>query len=232
MLRRRRGRSLAGIVGRCVFFGAIAILLVAGAALAVDSLGRPVSTLMVGRLLAGKGYARDYVRLEAIAPVAVASVIASEDAQFCRNQGVDWAALRQVLDEADEEGPARGASTITMQTAKNLFLWPGRSKIRKALEIVVALGLGRLWSKPHTMEVYLNVAEWGDGVFGIQAAARRILHKDAADLDAREAALLATSLPNPIQRDAAHPQPFQRRLAATLAARARGSEEWLDCLRR
>lgn len=198
----------------------------------MDSFGQPISTLMVGRLLAGKGYKRDYVRLDAIAPVAVASVIASEDAKFCRNQGVDWAALRQVLEEADEDGPSRGASTITMQTAKNLFLWPGRSKVRKALEIFVALGLGRLWSKPYTIEVYLNVAEWGDGVFGIEAAARRAFGKDAADLDAREAALLATALPNPIKRDAAHPQAFQRRLAATIAARARGSREWLDCLPR
>ena len=232
MHRRRRGRSLAGILGRCVFFGAIAIPLVAGAALALDSFGHPISTLMIGRLLAGKGYTRDYVRLDAIAPVAVASVIASEDAQFCRNQGVDWAALRQVLDEADADGPARGASTITMQTAKNLFLWPGRSKVRKALEIIVALGLGRLWTKPHTMEIYLNVAEWGDGVFGIEAAARRTFHKGAADLDPRESALLATSLPNPVQRDAAHPQFFQRRLAAIIALRARGSEAWLDCLPR
>ncbi len=230
MVRRHRGRGLAGIVGRCVFFGAIAVVLLGGGALAWDSVLPPTSTLMLARLATGRGYARDYVRLDAIAPVAVAAVITSEDAQFCRNDGVDWDALHQVIAASDEDGPARGASTITMQTAKNLFLWPGRSKLRKGIEIAVALGLGKLWSKPHTVEVYLNVAEWGDGIFGIEAAARHYFHRSAADLDAREAALLATALPNPILRDAAHPRPFQRRLAALLAARARGSAEWLDCL--
>ncbi len=232
MVRRHQGRGLAGIVLRCVFFGAIAVAVLLGGALAWDSLLPPTSTLMLGRLVTAKGYTRDYVRLEAIAPVAVAAVITSEDAQFCRNKGVDWDALHQVMAEADEDGPSRGASTITMQTAKNLFLWPGRSKIRKGIEIALALGLGKLWSKPHTIEVYLNVAEWGDGIFGIEAAARHYFHRHAADLDAREAALLATSLPNPILRDAAHPRPFQRQLAAILAARARNSAEWLDCLPR
>ncbi len=232
MVRRHRRQGLAGIVLRCVFFGAIAVVLLFGGALAWDSVAPPTSTLMLGRLATGRGYTRDYVRLEAIAPVAVAAVITSEDAQFCRNGGVDWDALHQVMADADEDGPSRGASTITMQTAKNLFLWPGRSKVRKGMEIALALGLGKLWSKPHTVEVYLNVAEWGDGIFGIEAAARHYFHRRAADLDAREASLLATSLPNPILRDAAHPQPFQRRLAALLAARARGSAEWLDCLPR
>ena len=232
MVRRHRGRGLTGIVGRCVFFGAIVVVALFGGALAWDSLLPPTSTLMLGRLATAKGYTRDYVRLEAIAPVAVASVIASEDAQFCRNDGVDWDALHQVMTEADEDGPSRGASTITMQVAKNLFLWPGRSKVRKGIEIALALGLDKVWSKPHTVEVYLNVAEWGDGIFGIEAAARHYFGRHAADLDAREAALLATALPNPILRDAARPRPFQRRLAALLAARARGSTEWLDCLPR
>jgi monofunctional biosynthetic peptidoglycan transglycosylase len=157
-------------------------------------------------------------------------VIASEDARFCLNDGVDWDALYQVMHKAGP--PSRGASTITMQTAKNLFLWPGRSKVRKGLEIGVALILGKVWSKAHVMEAYLNIAEWGDGLFGVEAAARRYFHKSASQLDAREAALLATSLPNPIKRDAAHPGPMQRLLAARLIARARGSGEWLDCLPR
>jgi monofunctional biosynthetic peptidoglycan transglycosylase len=170
--------------------------------------------------------------LKDVAPVLVASVIASEDAQFCRHGGVDWDALRKVIDEADEDGPSRGASTITMQTAKNLFLWPGRSSIRKGLEIGIALVLGKVWSRAHTLEVYLNIAEWGDGLFGIEAAAQRYFQKRASQLNAREAALLATSLPNPILRDAARPRPFQNRLAARIAARARASREWLDCLPR
>jgi len=213
---------LAGLALFCVFAGLVALY----------AFVSPVSTLMLGRKIAGKGYERIYVRLEDIAPVAVASVVASEDAGFCRNDGVDWGALHEVLNRAGKNGPGRGASTITMQTAKNLFLWPGRSVIRKGVEIGIALVLGKVWSKAHTLEVYLNIAEWGDGLFGIEAAAQRYFRKRAGQLDAREAALLATSLPNPIKRDAAHPRPFQRRLAAGVAARALDSAELLSCLPR
>lgn len=228
--RRRRG----GL--RFLWRGVLAVVAVVALAflglLVLDTVAPPISTLMIGRTLTGRSYERHWVPLKAISPVLVASVIASEDARFCRNDGVDWDSLHQVLDEADADGPSRGASTLTMQVAKNLFLWPGRSAIRKGIEIVIALGLNKVWTKAHTLEVYLNIAEWGDGLFGIEAAAQHYFHKSAARLDAREAALLATSLPNPIERDAADPEPFQRRLAASLMARARGSEEWLDCLPR
>jgi monofunctional biosynthetic peptidoglycan transglycosylase len=214
--------AYAFLIGLCIFAGLLALY----------SFTPPVSTLMLGRTLSGKSYERTYVRLKDIAPVLTASVIASEDAQFCRHGGVDWDALRKVIDEADEDGPSRGASTITMQTAKNLFLWPGRSSLRKGLEIGIALVLGKVWSRAHTLEVYLNIAEWGDGLFGIEAAARHYFQKRASQLNAREAALLATSLPNPILRNAARPRPFQNRLAARIAARAQASREWLDCLPR
>ena len=210
--------------------GVLATLLAFVGLLAVDTFAPPVSMLIVGRQITGKVSTRDYVRLDGIAPVLVATVISSEDAQFCRNDGVDWGALHEVIADADGDGPSRGASTITMQTAKNLFLWPGRSSIRKGLEIGIALLLGKIWSKAHTIEVYLNIAEWGEGTFGIEAAAERYFDKPASRLDAREAALLATALPNPILRDPSHPRSFQRRLAAGLLARARGSSEWLDCL--
>jgi monofunctional biosynthetic peptidoglycan transglycosylase len=210
------------LIGLCIFAGLLALY----------SFAPPVSTLMLGRTLSGKSYERTYVRLKDVAPVLTASVIASEDGQFCRHGGVDWGALREVIKEADEDGPSRGASTITMQTAKNLFLWPGRSSLRKGMEIGIALVLGKVWSRAHTLEVYLNIAEWGDGLFGIEAAAQRYFQKRASQLNAREAALLATSLPNPILRNAARPRPFQNRLAARIAARARASREWLDCLPR
>ncbi|HEY3623187.1 MAG TPA: biosynthetic peptidoglycan transglycosylase [Roseiarcus sp.] len=102
-----------------------------------------------------------YTPLRTIAPTALAAVIASEDASFCDNDGVDWGALREVLSGAGEHGPSRGVSTITMQTAKNLFLWPGRSTIRKGLEIGMALVLGEVWSKARTLEIYLNIARMG-----------------------------------------------------------------------
>ena len=227
-----RRRSFFGILARGIVLAGLALLCVFAGLVALYAVAPPVSTLMLGRKIEGKGYERTYVRLQDIAPVAVATVIASEDARFCQNDGVDWGALHEVLNGAAKDGPRRGASTITMQTAKNLFLWPGRSAIRKGVEIGMALVLGKVWSKAHTVEVYLNIAEWGDGLFGIEAAAQRYFHKRASQLDAREAALLATSLPNPIKRDAAHPRPVQRRLAAGVAARALDSAEWLNCLPR
>ena len=227
-----RRRSLLGILTRGARLAALALFCVFGALVALYAVVPPVSTLMLGRRIEGKTYERIYVRLENIAPVAVASVIASEDADFCQNDGVDWGALHEVISRAGKRGPSRGASTITMQTAKNLFLWPGRSFIRKSVEIGMALILGKVWSKARTMEVYLNIAEWGDGLFGIEAAARRYFHKSASGLDAYEAALLATSLPNPSERDPAHPKPFQRRLAAEVAARARDASARLNCLPR
>jgi monofunctional glycosyltransferase len=188
----------------------------------------PISTLMLARSIEGRGYERIYVRLGQVAPAAIASVIASEDATFCANDGVDWGALHEAL--SGPEGPRRGASTITMQTAKNLFLWPGRSVIRKGVEIGMALVLGKAWSKARTIEIYLNIAEWGDGVFGVEAAARRHFHKRASELNAREAALLATALPNPVKRDPAHPSPLHRRHAAEVMARAEDIGELTACL--
>ena len=193
---------------------------------------RPVSTLMLAGAMEGKGYQRIYAPLKTIAPNALATVIASEDASFCDNDGVDWGALREVLSGAGEHGPSRGASTITMQTAKNLFLWPGRSTIRKGIEIGMALVMGEAWSKAHTLEIYLNIAEWGDGTYGIEAAAQRYFHKSASQLNPREAALLATALPNPILRSPARPSPMQRRLAGSLEAKARENSDLLHCLPR
>ena len=229
MIRRGKVGPLRLIL-RAVLGVVLALVVAFAGLLAVDTLAPPVSMLIIGRQLTGMPATRDYVRLDAIAPVLVATVISSEDAQFCRNDGVDWGALHEVIADADADGPSRGASTITMQTAKNLFLWPGRSAIRKGLEIGVALLLGKVWSKAHTIEVYLNVAEWGEGTFGIEAAAERYFDKPASRVDAREAALLATALPNPLLRDPSRPRPYQRRLAAGLMARARSSGEWLDCL--
>jgi monofunctional biosynthetic peptidoglycan transglycosylase len=143
---------------------------------------------------------------------------------------VDWEALREVIEEAGEDGPSRGASTITMQTVKNVFLWPGRSMIRKGIEIPLATVVDFVWSKERVMEVYLNVAEWGPGVFGAEAAARRHFRKSASELTAREAALLAAALPNPLRRDPGRPGPGLLRLAGTVMAKAAAVDPWLDCL--
>ena len=223
-----RRRSLLGTVARGVGLAALALACAFFGLVALYAFTPPVSTLMLWRKLEGRSYDRTIVGLTNVAPAAVASVIASEDARFCVNDGVDWAALHEVLSAGGE--PARGASTITMQTAKNLFLWPGRSVVRKGIEIPMALVIGKLWSKARTIEIYLNIAEWGDGLFGIEAAANRYFHKSASALDAREAALLATSLPNPVKRNPTHPGALQRRLAAGIMARVADRPGLISCL--
>lgn len=208
----------------------MALCALLAAAILADSFLPPVSTIMMARWARGAPVERDYTALPAIAPALVAAVIASEDARFCRNHGVDWGALREVVSHEGPEGPSRGASTITMQTVKNLFLWPSRSALRKAFEIPLSLGLGTVWSKRRVLETYLNIAEWGDGIFGVEAAARRYFGKSAAALSAQEGALLATALPNPVARDAGHPGALQRRLAARLMQRVARFPPNLACV--
>ena len=161
------------------------------------------STLMLGRWATFRTVERDWVPLSQISPHLIRAVIASEDQRFCSHNGVDWGELNAVLQ--DEDGPSRGASTLTMQTAKNLFLWPSRSYLRKGLELPMALAIDLAWPKRRVIEVYLNIAEWGDGVFGAEAAAQRHFGKPAARLTPAEAARLAGALPNPILRNPSRP---------------------------
>lgn len=224
-------RFLARMLRLSLALGAAAtVALIALAAL--WRVAPPVSTLMLARYVTGRPVVRDYVTLERIAPALVAAVVMSEDAKFCRHGGVDWQALGDVLDDADEDGPARGASTITMQVVKNLFLWPSRSAIRKGLEIPLAMALDFVWPKSRILEVYLNIAEWGpDGIFGAEAAARADFGRPAAALSPAQAALLATALPNPILRRPSRPTALQARLARRLTGRIGAAGPWLDCLK-
>ena len=163
---------------------------------------------------------RTVVPLERIAPAVAKTVIASEDARFCRHRGIDWGELRAAIDEADELGEARGASTITQQTVKNLFLWPGRSFVRKALEFPLAMWIDLVLPKRRIMEIYLNIAEWGpNGEFGVEAGARRAFSKSARDLSPGEAAVLAAVLPNPERRNARSPGPRCAASPAIIQAR-------------
>jgi monofunctional glycosyltransferase len=192
----------------------------------------PPSVLMLGRWATGQPVDRRWVGMEDISRNLVAAVVTSEDARFCSHHGVDWVEMRSAIDDDEEGGPSRGASTITMQTVKNLFLWNSRSFIRKGLEIPIALALDRIWSKRRILEVYLNIAEWGDGVFGIEAAAHAAFGKSAKDLTGRESALLAAALPNPKLRDARHPSRGHLRRAAAIARLTTPDADWLDCVPR
>ncbi len=198
---------------------------------AVWTVAPPVSTLMLARYLTLRPVQRIYVPLDNLSPALAKAVIVSEDARFCRHGGVDWQALGDVLEDAYENGPTRGASTIVMQVAKNLYLWPSRSAVRKGLELPLAMALDLVWSKRRILEVYLNIAEWGPGgIFGAEAAARLRFGKSARHLTHYEAALLAKTLPNPILRNPARPSPGHARLAHRLAARLGGAGQLTDCL--
>ena len=138
-----------------------------------------------------------WVDWEHIAPAAALAVIAAEDQKFLDHPGFDFDALRDAVETAWRGGPLRGASTISQQVSKNLFLWPGRSLVRKALEAGITTELELLWSKRRILEVYLNVAEFGEGIFGVGAASERFFGKRPGALTEAEAALLAAVLPNP-----------------------------------
>lgn len=187
--------------------------------------GHPVSALMAWRALTGAPVLRQWIDLSAMAASLPRSVVASEDARFCSHRGVDWGALREVVEDAEEGEPSRGGSTITQQVAKNLFLWPGRSVIRKALELPLALWIDFVLPKPRILEIYLNVAEFGPaGQFGVQTGSQYAFGHGASMLTPREAALLAAILPNPHQRSARNPGPGVRRLAGIYVARAKAAE--------
>ena len=191
---------------------------------------RPVSTLMLRDLVLLRGYDRQWVEFDEISPNLVQSVMMSEDGQFCRHGGVDWGEMRAVVNEALAGEQTRGASTIPMQTAKNLFLWNGRSFLRKAMELPLAVAADFVWSKKRLMEIYLNIAEWGPGIYGIEAAAQHHFKVSAAKLSRRQAALLAVSLPNPYERNAGKPGRGLQRLAGVIEKRARRSGGYITCL--
>jgi monofunctional biosynthetic peptidoglycan transglycosylase len=184
--------------------------------------GHPVSTLMAWRWLRGAPVARQWIDFSAISPSLPRSVAGAEDAKFCSHHGIDWGALREVIDDAEEDGElTRGGSTITQQVAKNLFLWQGRSVVRKALEFPLALWVDLVLPKQRILEIYLNIAELGpSGQFGAEAGSAYAFGHGAAALSPRESALLAAILPNPVRRSARTPGPGVRRLAGTYMARA------------
>ncbi|MDB5484437.1 MAG: Biosynthetic peptidoglycan transglycosylase [Tardiphaga sp.] len=187
--------------------------------------GHPVSALMAWRWLTGSPVQRQWRDLAAMSPALPRSVVASEDAQFCSHKGIDWNSLRDAIDDAQDGEASGGGSTITQQVAKNLFLWSGRSYLRKALEIPLAMWLDFVLGKQRVLEIYLNIAEMGPtGQFGAETGSVFAFGRPAAALDAREAALLAAVLPNPVTRSAKRPGPGVRRLAGTYMARARAAE--------
>ena len=214
----RLGRLL-----RRAFFAALILLVGLPAALvaAYRFVPPPFTPLMVIRWWDGADLQRRWVPLERISPHLVRSVIASEDAKFCEHNGFDWQAVNEAIEDYQRGDRLRGASTITMQTAKNLFLWPDRTWLRKGLEAYLTVLIEAMWDKRRILEVYLNIVEWGDGIYGAEAAARVHFRAPASDLTRRQGALLAAVLPNPLRRSPTRPTDYLSGRASTIAAQAR-----------
>lgn len=181
--------------------------------------GPPGSFIMLDRAMKGADVRRDWVPLSAISPHLVRAVIAGEDSKFCSHQGFDIEAIEKAARDNKRGKKRRGASTLTQQTAKNAFLWNEGGWVRKGVETWFAALIDTLWPKRRVMEVYLNLAEWGDGLFGAEAAARSRFGKSARALTKQEAALLAAVLPSPNKWRVDPPGPYVKRRAATLRKR-------------
>lgn len=227
--RRRDGKRkppLGGTVGRFLRGLFVAALLIA---LAIPPLWvlvyrfapPPVTILMIERAFQGHGIDHRWRPISQISPDLVRAAIASEDARFCRHNGFDFQAIDKALvHDERHRGRLRGGSTISQQTAKNVFLWPGRSWVRKGVEAWFTVLIEQMWGKRRIMEVYLNTVEMGPGVYGVEAASRRYFHTEAADLTPAEAARLVAVLPDPLKWSAGAPGPYVRRRTGRIDARA------------
>ncbi len=211
--------ALAGLVG-----------LWAALILAYRFVDPPLTPLMLLRLPAAGTIEHRSRPLARIAPALALAVIAAEDNRFCLHYGIDWHAVGEAIDEFQDGGRLRGASTISMQVARNLFLWPGGGLPRKLVESGLALAIELAWPKRRILEVYLNVAEWGDGIYGAEAAARAHFGKGANALSIGEAGLLAAVLPSPLRWSASRPGEHVRARAARINARAERLGGYLGCL--
>jgi monofunctional biosynthetic peptidoglycan transglycosylase len=217
---------------RAVIFAVLILLAAPYVITPFYAFAEPVSTVMLWRELTGERVKREYVSLSRVAPALSLAVIIAEDGRFCSHNGVDFAQIREALNDADDLEDVRGGSTITQQVAKNLFLWPGRSYVRKVLEFPLALWINLMLTKRRILELYLNIAEWGpNGEFGIEAGSRRAFNKSAHDLSRSQAALLAAMLPNPVERNARSPGPGLRQLAALYESRSARAPGAADCVK-
>ena len=210
MRRLRRAGLMAARVVLFLFFAPAVVILVYAV------VPPPATPLMLIRLVEGHGLSKDWVPLTRISPHLQRAVIAAEDAKFCRHGGFDWVAVDTAIERRRQGGRVVGASTISMQTAKNLFLWPARTYFRKGGEAYITVWLETLLSKRRILELYLNVIEFGPGLYGAEAAARHYFGVAAADLSPAQAARLAAVLPSPLTW-----RPVASARAGTIEVRAR-----------
>ena len=180
----------------------------------------PVTFLMVQRTVEGQGFARRWRPIDDMSNALPRAVIAAEDAKFCQHHGFDFSAMEKALAHNETSKRIRGGSTISQQTAKNVFLWPDRSYVRKGLEAYFTVLIELLWGKKRIMEVYLNSVEWGPGIYGADAAARKNFGVGADKLTPNQSARLAAILPSPLKWRAAKPGPYVRKRSGKIGAAA------------
>ena len=212
-----RGLIRWGLLALLVFglFGPIAVVAV------YRFVPPPMTYLMVERMFEGHGFDRRWVPLRRISPQLVRSVIGAEDSRFCEHHGFDFNAIQRAMAHNEQRpGRIRGGSTISQQTAKNVFLWPHRDWVRKGLETWFTVLIEGIWGKPRIMEVYLNSIEWGPGIYGAEAAAQANFHMSASQLSPAQAARLAAIIPKPLAWKAARPGPYIQKRGGHIAAAA------------
>lgn len=228
--KRRRVRRLLATAARfaalalAVWFAAMVFLIVL-----FRFVDPPTSALILLRSAQGVNIDQRWTPLEKISPNLVHAVITSEDGRFCSHWGIDPQEVAEAISRS-AGGRPRGASTMTMQLAKNLFLWPHQSYLRKALEVPLTVTIDAVWPKRRIAEVYLNIVEWGRGIFGAEAASRRHFNRSAEKLTTQQAALLAVTLPNPRHRKPGAPSRLMNKMASTIMARMRASPAVDDCV--
>jgi monofunctional biosynthetic peptidoglycan transglycosylase len=218
-----RAAKVAGIVASAWFCVVLFLIIV------YRFINPPFSALMALQWVGGTSIEQEWVPIERMSPYLPRAVIASEDGRFCSHWGIDYAEIAAAI-RRSKNGIPRGASTITMQVAKNLFLWPSKSYVRKVIEVPLTYAIELAWPKWRILEVYLNIAEWGPGIFGAEAASQAHFGRSADGLSPRQAAQLAVALPNPFERDAGDPGPWAARRAVIIQKRAANAPEEASCI--
>jgi monofunctional biosynthetic peptidoglycan transglycosylase len=228
-----RRSLLARLIGWTLRAAVLFVLVSVGWVVAYRFMPVPLTWPMARDAIAGRHVEREWVALDRIARSVPRAAIGAEDARYCAHNGFDFGAMEAAALRNASSTKLRGGSTISQQTAKNAFLWPGRSYIRKGLEAWFTVLIEVIWGKPRIMEVYLNIAEMGPGIYGVEAAAQHYFNTGAASLTPAQAARIAAILPQPIKRNAAKPGRFVKRYARNIERSARyiGKEGIDGCLR-